>query len=100
MGLARVHSFVEDKDLVSLVGSVFLVGLDDEIWHSVVGLKKFDFIFLKRKKRKKESHIISRNDERERREERPTGSEEWMLNLLDFFLFLFKKIHYSCREGF
>ena len=31
---------------------------------------------------------------------RPTGSEEWMLNLLDFFLFLFKKMHYSCREGF
>jgi hypothetical protein len=25
--------------LVSLVDSVFLVGLDDEIWHSAVGLK-------------------------------------------------------------
>ena len=72
---ARVHSFVEYKDLVSLVCSVFLVGFDDEVWHSAVGLK-IDLIFLKRKKRKKESHIVSSNDEREWREERPTGSEE------------------------
>jgi hypothetical protein len=71
------------------------VGLDNEIWHNAVGLK-IRLNFLKRKKRKKESHIISRNDERERREVRPTGSEEWMLNLLDFFLFLFKKMHNSC----
>ena len=85
--------------MVSLVGSVFLVGLDNEIWHNAVGLK-IRLNFLKRKKRKKESHIISRNDERERREVRPTGSEEWMLNLLDFFLFLFKKMHNSCRRRF
>ncbi len=55
----------------------------------ILCIKKFDLIFSKRKKRKKESHINSRNDERERREERPTESEEWMLNLLDFFIFLF-----------
>ena len=28
----------------------------------------------------------------------PTESEEWMLNLLDFFLFLFKKLHYRLVE--
>jgi hypothetical protein len=42
-------------------------------------------------KRKKESHIKSSNDEREWREERPTEREEWMLNLLDFFLFTFQE---------
>jgi hypothetical protein len=52
-------------------------------------VKKSDNIFRKEKREKKESHIKSRNDERERREERPTESEEWMLNLLDFFIFLF-----------
>ena len=36
---------------------------------------------MKRKKRKKESQYHSRNDERKWREERPTESEEWMLNL-------------------
>jgi hypothetical protein len=67
---------------------------------------------LKRKKRKKESRYKSRNDEREWRETPrtiliktlkqvqggPTGSEEWMLCLLDFFLFLFKKLHYRLVE--
>lgn len=57
-------------------------------------------LFSKRKKRKKESHIKSSNDEREWREERPTESEEWMLNLLSFFLFLFEKMHNSCLGGF
>ena len=33
---AGVHSLVKDKDLVPLVGSVFLVGLDDEVQHSDV----------------------------------------------------------------
>ena len=37
--ISGVQSFVENKDLVSRAGSAFLVGLDDEIWHSVVGLK-------------------------------------------------------------
>jgi len=45
LGFTGVHSFVEDKDLVSLVGSVFLVGLDDEIWHSAVGLKNSTLFF-------------------------------------------------------
>ena len=39
LGFSTIHSFVEDKDLVSLVGSVFLVGLDNEIWHNAFGLK-------------------------------------------------------------
>ncbi|MFT4972891.1 MAG: hypothetical protein ACI9JY_002097 [Saprospiraceae bacterium] len=39
MGFTGVQSFIEDKDLVSLVRSLFLVGLDDEIWLSAVGLK-------------------------------------------------------------
>ena len=43
--LSGVHSFVEDKDLVSLVGSVFLVCLDDEIQHSVVSLKNSTLFF-------------------------------------------------------
>ena len=96
---AGIHSFVEDKDLVSLVKSIFLVGFDDEVWHKAVVLK-IRPNFFEKKKRKKESHIKSSNDEREWREERPTGSEEWMLNLLDFFLFLFEKMHNSCRRRF
>jgi hypothetical protein len=39
LGFSAVHSLVEDKDLVSFVSSVFLVGFDDEIWHGAVGLK-------------------------------------------------------------
>jgi hypothetical protein len=31
LGFTGVHSFVEDKDLVSFVNRVFLVGFDDEI---------------------------------------------------------------------
>jgi len=45
LGFSTIYSFVEDKDLVSLVGSVFLVCLDDEIRHSVVGLKNSTLFF-------------------------------------------------------
>jgi hypothetical protein len=51
------------------------VCLDDEVWHSVVGLKIRPYFFEK-KKEKKESLIVSSNDEREWRKARPTGSEE------------------------
>jgi hypothetical protein len=34
LGLADVHSFVENKDLVSLVNGFFLMGFDDEVWHN------------------------------------------------------------------
>jgi hypothetical protein len=53
LGFPRVHSFVEDKDLVSLINSVFLVGLDDEVWHSVVGLKNQTSFFEKKKEKKR-----------------------------------------------
>ena len=42
--LTRVHPFIKDKDLVSLVGSVFLVGVGSEIgrhfeyWRGSLGL--------------------------------------------------------------
>jgi len=39
--------------LVSLVNSVFLVGLDDEIWHSAVGLKIKNQFFEKKKGKKR-----------------------------------------------
>jgi hypothetical protein len=54
-------------------------------------------IISEKKKEKKESRSNSSNDEREWKEEWPIDSEEWMLFLLDFFLFLFWKTHYrSC----
>lgn len=39
----------------------------------------FYYLLLKRKKRKKESTRYSGKDEREWREARPTGSEDWTL---------------------
>ena len=70
LGFSTIHSFVEDKDLVSLVGSVFLVGLDNEIWHNAFGLKKSIIFFfrcviffwmkkikIKKKKRKKKKAL-------------------------------------------
>jgi len=39
LGFSGVHSFVEDKDLVTLVDSVFLVCFNDEVWHDAVVLK-------------------------------------------------------------
>jgi hypothetical protein len=53
LGFTGVHSFVEDKDLVSLVSCVFLVGFDDEIWHSAVGLKNSTLFFEKKKEKKR-----------------------------------------------
>nr|WP_188495543.1 hypothetical protein [Flavobacterium palustre] len=96
--LSAIHSFVEDKYSVSTVGSVFLVGFDDEVWHGSLVLKN-PTIFFQKEKGKKESPENSRNDERERREVRPTGSEEWMLNLLPFFSFLFEKMQYVLVNG-
>jgi len=38
--LSGVHPFVDPKDVVLLVSSVFLVGLDDEVSYSGSGLKQ------------------------------------------------------------
>ena len=56
MGLAGIHSLVEDKDLVSLVNSVFLVGFDDEIWHNAVVLKIRSNFFEKKKEKKRKPY--------------------------------------------
>jgi hypothetical protein len=34
LGLAAVDSFVQNKDLVSPVNGVLLIGFDDKIWHT------------------------------------------------------------------
>ncbi len=56
LGLAGVHSFVEDKDLVSLVNRIFLVGFDDEVWHKAVVLKIWPNFFEKKKEKKRKPY--------------------------------------------